>query len=368
MQGYGMSPSQLQGFGQQPQPYGAMPPQANGFATQSPQQQQEQMRAHFEALRAQQQRSGAQQALGIGAPSAPTAPPPSQPAAQQQQQQQRQAIDPVAFEARLRGFFASRGTPLQGPLPQLDGHDIDLSRLFQVVFSLGGPAVVTSRDMWGSILQALGVPATQPPRVPGGPPTWPDGMAQQLAQLYGEWLAPFEMWIRQQQARNQQASLAGPSGVSGTDAALAQARQRAMEAGRSAIAQAQGSPHNMATQRLRPSPEEASAQLPPHLRQPSGEFSGPRMTNGMSQVHASPMHQPAMLPSAPQSMPPPPASAPPPSPPKKRKRLRIDYQPIVRPVEDCVVFPVTYAEEWDNSVRTRRKPRHVTDLGPSSRA
>ena len=62
-----------------------------------------------------------------------------------------------SFEAELRQFHESRGTPMQRH-PTIVQHDLNLFQLYRLVKAIGGMDRVTQEMKWRSLYLQLGLP------------------------------------------------------------------------------------------------------------------------------------------------------------------------------------------------------------------
>ncbi|BGP44557.1 hypothetical protein JCM10450v2_000371 [Rhodotorula kratochvilovae] len=100
----------------------------------------------------------------------------------------------AVFLKTLAEFYNKKGVAFSGP-PVIEGRQIDLARMFAAVTQAGGLAGVSNGRKWGLIASGLGFPAAAPDQ-------HPEQRLQTLMQAYQQVLYPFEQyWIHMQQAR-----------------------------------------------------------------------------------------------------------------------------------------------------------------------
>ncbi|KAL8277218.1 hypothetical protein RQP46_010391 [Phenoliferia psychrophenolica] len=124
-----------------------------------------------------------------------------QPSQQQQQQPQQgqqmpplhllqTQLDPQLFMKTLFEVMRRRGEPIQGA-PMVDGREVDLYRLYQVVLLCGGFVTAQQKNAWPSIVKQLGWSDDT------SDPSTVAHLAQQLAATYARLLYPFEeVWSK----------------------------------------------------------------------------------------------------------------------------------------------------------------------------
>lgn len=103
-------------------------------------------------------------------------------------------LQPENFLKALIDLMKKRGTPIE-KLPEVDGKGIDLHKLYMTVMQSGGSIEVHRQSKWPLVGAIIGLPmSTQygetTPRVS-------NNTAQSLANVYREYLAPFEqVWMK----------------------------------------------------------------------------------------------------------------------------------------------------------------------------
>ena len=103
-------------------------------------------------------------------------------------------LQPENFLKALVDLMKKRGTPIE-KLPEVEGRGIDLHKLYTSTIQLGGSLEVTRQGKWPIIGALLGLPITSLPNE--SPPRTSNQISQSLANVYREYLAPFEqIWIK----------------------------------------------------------------------------------------------------------------------------------------------------------------------------
>ncbi|GJN92219.1 hypothetical protein Rhopal_005249-T1 [Rhodotorula paludigena] len=136
------------------------------------------------------------QANGVPAP--PAAARPGQPGAAPQMSGPGQTQQNPMFLKALLEFHAKRNVPFVGP-PVVEGRTLDLARLFAAVSQGGGFQSITASRRWGLVLTGLGFAAPSADQQP-------EQRVQAIQQAYQQSLLPFEQyWTQMQQLKAAQA-------------------------------------------------------------------------------------------------------------------------------------------------------------------
>ncbi|BGO96520.1 ARID/BRIGHT DNA-binding domain containing protein [Rhodotorula toruloides] len=346
--------------------------------------------------RAQQQAS-----LGLGMPGATATPP--RPAPTQPNGLPTPAIGgapatPAApqtnvFLKTLTEFYAKRGVPFAGP-PTVEGRTIDLARMFAAVTQGGGFNGVTTNRKWGLVATALNFPAATPEQHP------PDRL-QALATAYQQTLLPFEMnWQQVQRMRAAASAAANASSPNGAAPSPLSATTPAPSL------PAPGTPQNLAMPpppRASATPAPAAAPSPFALpSQPPTSAPSPALpvaaaspasfpasagasrptTAGTGQAPTSGLAESVKVEGAPTAASPATAAAststaaPPaasssdtstkpaePAVPPRRKRRRIEYRPLARPLDTHGGQDLQLVEQAYTRAEKARPARKLPDLG-----
>ncbi|BGP21557.1 ARID/BRIGHT DNA-binding domain containing protein [Rhodotorula toruloides] len=345
--------------------------------------------------RAQQQAS-----LGLGMPGATATPPrptPAQPNGPPTPAAGGVPSTPVppqtnVFLKTLTEFYAKRGVPFSGP-PVVEGRTIDLARMFAAVTQGGGFNGVTTNRKWGLVATALNFPAASPEQHP------PERL-QGLMTAYHQTLLPFEMNWQQVQRMRAAASAAAntsspngaaPSPISamtpapalpapGTPQNLAMPPPRASATPAPVTAP---SPYALPSQppTSAPSPTQPVAAASPASFPTSAGASRPT-TAGTSQAPTSGLAESVKVEGAasaawPELAAASTSTAPPlatssselttkptePAVPPRRKRRRIEYRPLARPLDTYGGQDLQLIEQAYNRAEKARSARKLPDLG-----
>ncbi|BGP04663.1 hypothetical protein NBRC10512_004979 [Rhodotorula toruloides] len=347
--------------------------------------------------RAQQQAS-----LGLGMPGAGGVATPPRPAPTQPNGLPTPAIGgtPSApappqtniFLKTLTEFYAKRGVPFAGP-PTVEGRTIDLARMFAAVTQGGGFNGVTTNRKWGLVATALNFPAATHEQHP------PERL-QALASAYQQTLLPFEMnWQQVQRMRAAASAAANASSPNGVAPSPLSATTPAPSL------PAPGTPQNPAMPpppRASATPAPAAAPSPFALpSQPPTSAPSPALpvaaaspasfpasagasrptTAGAGQAPTSGLAESVKVEGAPTAASPATAaastsSAPPaasssdsatkpaePAVPQRRKRRRIEYRPLARPLDTHGGQDLQLVEQAYTRAEKARPARKLPDLG-----
>ncbi|RDB30960.1 hypothetical protein Hypma_000130 [Hypsizygus marmoreus] len=99
-------------------------------------------------------------------------------------------LDKATFESTYKNFCASKGVKHEMRLLSVEGRNIDLHALHTQVMQEGGLSKVHGKELWSIIGGRMGFvnfPATDAEPAKSGP-----GVAQRLAQVYQEYVYPFD--------------------------------------------------------------------------------------------------------------------------------------------------------------------------------
>ncbi|BGP28735.1 hypothetical protein JCM10296v2_000471 [Rhodotorula toruloides] len=350
-------------------------------------------------------RSHAQQqaSLGLGMPGAGAAATPPRPAPTQPNGLPTPAIGGTpstpappqtnVFLKTLTEFYAKRGVPFAGP-PTAEGRTIDLARMFAAVTQGGGFNGVTTNRKWGLVATALNFPAATPEQHP------PERL-QALATAYQETLLPFEMnWQQVQRMRAAASAAANAPSPNGA------ARSPLSATTPAPSLPPPGTPQNL----FMPPPPRASATPAPAAApspfalpsQPPTSAPSPALqvaaaspasfpasagasrptTAGGGQVPTSGLAESVKVEDAPTAASPATAAAststgaPPaasnsdsttkpaePAVPPRRKRRRIEYRPLARPLDTHGGQDLQLVEQAYTRAEKARPARKLPDLG-----
>jgi hypothetical protein len=101
-------------------------------------------------------------------------------------------IDSQAFMTKLIQYMHQVGTPLTS-IPTLDGRQVDLPRLYQLVQTAGGYQSLHQTRQWEWLCANLGFQGAN------GQTGHPPQRLQQLQEIYQRYLLPFENFLKSQQ-------------------------------------------------------------------------------------------------------------------------------------------------------------------------
>ncbi|TIC24235.1 hypothetical protein E3Q10_04131 [Wallemia mellicola] len=170
---------------------------------QQPQQPQQQQQQQFPSLSNNINGDNQSNMLGLGLVGASNTPQQQMPASQTPTQPSPQMrpnlsmaaqLQPDNFLKALIELMKKRGTPIE-KLPEVDGKGIDLHKLYMTVVHSGGSLEVHRQGKWPLIGAMIGLPLST--QFGESSPRVSNNNAQALANVYREYLAPFEqVWTK----------------------------------------------------------------------------------------------------------------------------------------------------------------------------
>ncbi|GAA6053456.1 hypothetical protein JCM3770_005174 [Rhodotorula araucariae] len=299
----------------------------------------------------------------------------------------------AVFLKSLAEFYNKKGVAFSGA-PIVDGQPLDVARTFAAVTQAGGFNGVTNGRKWGLIASGLGYPAAAPDQ-------HPEQRLQALMQGYQQVLYPFEQyWVHMQQARlaQQRGQPIPPAPVFGNSsapspAATAFTQPSAPPTAAPSTPQSQSQPTRPPTATTRPASRAAGPATPAPVAAPSpfaGSMPPPeapspfamgatRPNTAGEDVKGKAKAEDAFgtvkteetsfaLPSAPSAGPFAAAAVSPAKPaepvvPPRRKRRRIEYAPLARPLDTHGGHDLALVEAIHHRLDKLRPRRTVRDLG-----